>query len=225
MSTPEFETVSVQRAADIVTVSLERLTMPPQMFRELGSLFRSFAQDPALRAVVLRSAVQHFTYGLDVAATLSEHGAGLDGGASGGVALQRSICCLQDDIGRVAACPVPVVAAVHGRCMGGGIDLISACDVRLASVDAKFSVPETKADLGTLARLPALIGPVHTRELASAAKDISAARAQQIGLINDVYGDRSALDAAAEALAREIAANPLVATNKPYPSASYAHSA
>ncbi|HEY6559947.1 MAG TPA: enoyl-CoA hydratase-related protein [Polyangiaceae bacterium] len=224
MSASQFETVSVQRTADIVTVSLERLTMPPQMFRELGSLFRSFAQDPALRAVVLRSAVQHFTYGLDLAVTFSEHGVS-GGGASEGLALHHSICSLQDDIGAVAACPVKVVAAVHGRCIGGGIDLISACDVRLASVDAKFSVPETKADLGTLERLPALIGQAHTRELASTRQDISAARAQQIGLINDVYGDRSALDAAAEALAREIAANPLGATNKPYASAPCAHSA
>jgi enoyl-CoA hydratase len=225
MNASQFETVSVQRTANIVTVSLERLTMPPQMFRELGSLFRSFAQDPALRAVVLRSAVQHFTYGLDLAATFSEHGAVSGGGASEGLALHHSICSLQDDIGAVAACPVPVVAAVHGRCIGGGIDLIGACDVRLASVDAKFSVPETKADFGTLERLPALIGEAHTRELASTGKDISAARAQQIGLINDVYGDRSALDAAAEALAREIAANPAGATNKPYASSSCARSA
>jgi enoyl-CoA hydratase len=171
VSVSGFDTISVQRGADLVTVSLERLTMPPQMFRELGSLFRSFSADRALRGVVLRSAVQHFTYGLDPTAVFSQDGAEL-----------------ADAISAVAACPAPVLAAVHGRCMGSGVDLIRACDIRLASVDAKFS-----------GALPALQG----RD-----SEISAARAQLLGLVNDVYADRSALDAAAEAVAREISEKP-----------------
>jgi enoyl-CoA hydratase len=173
VSVAAFETISVQRGPDLVTVSLERLTMAPQMFRELGSLFRSFGQDRALRGVVLRSAVQHFSYGLDPTAVFSEDGAEL-----------------ADALSAVAACPATVLAAVHGRCMGSGVDLIRACDLRLASVDAKFSEPAP---------------PRQAR-----ADDISAARAQLLGLVNDVYADRSALDAAAEALAREISAKPAI---------------
>jgi enoyl-CoA hydratase len=92
------------------------------------------------------------------------------------------------------------------------VDLISACDIRLASADAKFSIRETKvamvADLGSLQRMPRLIAPGHLRELAFTGKDIDAARADKIGLVNDVYPDRAALDAAALALAKEIAAAP-----------------
>ena len=87
-------------------------------------------------------------------------------------------------------CPKPVIAAVHGYCIGGGVDLIAACDIRLASADAIFSVREAKmaivADLGSLQRLPAIIGAGHVAELAFTGKDIDAERARAIGLVNDV---------------------------------------
>jgi enoyl-CoA hydratase len=101
---------------------------------------------------------------------------------------------------------------VHGACIGGGVDLISACDVRLCTQDAKFSVKEVKvaivADLGSLQRLPPIIGQGHTRELALTGKTIDAARALRIGLVNDVLETPEALAAAAGAMAAEIAANP-----------------
>jgi enoyl-CoA hydratase len=107
---------------------------------------------------------------------------------------------------------VPVIAAVHGLCIGGGLDLISACDIRLASADARISLRETKiaivADLGSLQRLPAIIGQGHTRELAFTGKDVTAARAKEMGLINEIHADRAALHEAAQAMAAEIAANP-----------------
>ncbi len=119
---------------------------------------------------------------------------------------------LQRAFNAVAACPAPVVAAIHGWCIGGGLDLASACDLRLASADARFSLRETKvamvADLGSLQRLPRLIGQGATRELALTGKDIDATRALAIGLVNDVVADRAALDASARAWAQEIAGNP-----------------
>lgn len=105
-----------------------------------------------------------------------------------------------------------MIAAVHGWCIGGGVDLISAADIRYASADAKFSVREVKvamvADLGTLARLPAIIGDGHVRELALTGKNIDAARAEKIGLVNDVFESPEATLAAAHATAQEIAQNP-----------------
>ena len=119
--------------------------------------------------------------------------------------MQRSVTSLAD-------CPKPVIAAVHGYCIGGGVDLISACDIRLASADALFSVRETRvaivADLGSLQRLPGIIAKGHVAELAYTGKDVtSAARAKEIALVNDVLPDAEATQAAAWALAEEISAN------------------
>ena len=110
-----------------------------------------------------------------------------------------------------AVCPKPTIAAIHYWCIGGGIDLTTACDIRLCSVDSVFSVRETKiaivADVGTLQRLPGIIGRGHVNELVFTGKDIDAARAKEIHFVNEVYPDKAATVAAAQEMAREIAAN------------------
>ena len=123
-------------------------------------------------------------------------------------ALQRSITAVAD-------CRTPTIASIHGWCIGGGVDLISAVDIRYASADAKFSVREVKlsivADVGSLARLPYILSDGHLRELALTGKDIDAARAEKIGLVNEVLPDAEATLTAAHGTAAEIAANsPLV---------------
>jgi enoyl-CoA hydratase len=128
---------------------------------------------------------------------------------------RSSVHRMQASISSVADCPKPVVAAVHGYCIGGGVDLITACDIRVASADAVFSVRETKmaivADLGSLQRLPAIIGAGHLAELAYTGKDIAVERAKEIGLVNHVLPDAEAAVEAAQSLAAEIASNsPLV---------------
>jgi enoyl-CoA hydratase len=124
---------------------------------------------------------------------------------------RAEILRLQASVNTVAACPLPVIAAVHGYCIGGGVDLIAACDIRLASADALFSVREAKvaivADLGSLQRLPSIIGQGHVAELAYTGKDITAARAEAIGLVNEVHTDADQVLAAARSMAAEIAAN------------------
>jgi len=105
---------------------------------------------------------------------------------------------------------------VHGYCIGGGVDLITACDIRLASGDAIFSVRETKvaivADLGTLERLPRIVSAGHVAELAFTGKDIDAVRAEAIGLVNSLHGTSAEeVLAAATQLAEEIAANSPIA--------------
>ena len=122
-------------------------------------------------------------------------------------------CCgCRSTISAVADCRTPTIASVHGWCIGGGVDLISAVDIRYASADAKFSVREVKlaivADVGSLARLPLILSDGHLRELALTGKDIDAARAEKIGLVNDVFADADAALAGAHATAAEIAANP-----------------
>ena len=124
---------------------------------------------------------------------------------------------MQGAINAVADCRTPTIASVHGWCIGGGVDLISAVDIRYASADAKFSVREVKlaivADVGSLARLPLILTDGHLRELALTGKDIDAARAEKIGLVNDVYDDAEASLAAAHETAAEIAANPPLVVN------------
>jgi enoyl-CoA hydratase len=159
----------------------------------------------------------HFSVGLDLKAMGGLLAAGRPGNgeklsaAAQARAARTEILRLQHAITAVADCPKPVIAAVHGFCIGGGVDLITACDIRLASADAVFSVREAKvaivADLGSLQRLPRIVGAGHVAELAFTGKDIDADRARQIGLVNDVLPDSEAVLAAARALANEIAAN------------------
>ena len=206
--------LSCEISDHIATVTLTSKTMRAAFFTECGQMFRDLSTRDDLRAVIVRAAHEKaFTYGLDLASAFTELGPFLQGGLAGKrAALHRKIRDWQADITAVAECPVPVIAAVHGWCIGGGLNLVSACDIRLCSADARFSLRETRvaivADLGSLQRLPHIIGQGHTRELAYTGKDIDAERARAIGLVNDIYPDRAALDQGARALAQEIASNP-----------------
>ncbi|MGX7827816.1 crotonase/enoyl-CoA hydratase family protein [Actinokineospora sp. 24-640] len=188
--------------------------MGPDFWRELPVVFTALDADPEVRAVVLTGSGAHFSYGLDLPAMMPSWGDLLGGEA---LAAPRTrfldqIRALQEAVTSVAACRKPVIAAVSGWCIGGGVDVIAAADVRLASAEAKFSVREVKvaivADLGSLQRLAGIIGEGHVRELAYTGRDIDAARAERIGLVNDVYPDQGELLAAARAMAADIAANP-----------------
>lgn len=207
------EMLSVAVADHVATVTLLRPTMPPAFFHACEEAFQRLAGDREVRAVVVRSSAKAFSYGLDLPAAFQEHGHLFAGGTAATRAeLLATIRKLQRGFDAIAASPVPVICAIHGNCIGGGLDLAAACDVRLASSDAKISLREVKvaivADLGSLQRLPAIIGKGHTRELAFTGKTIDAERALRIGLVNDVYPTREELDAAAAAMAREIAKNP-----------------
>ena len=187
-------------------------------WRDLPAIVEELGDDDEVRAIVLAARGKHFTAGLD----LGEMGGGVAGvggekasQASRSAAFLKDVKRLQGAFTALEVCPKPVIAAVHGACIGGGIDMITACDIRLCSADAKFSVRETKiaivADVGTLQRLPRVISRGHANELALTGKDIDAQRAKEIGLVNDVLPDAEAVLKAARDMAAEIAANsPLV---------------
>jgi len=213
-----FEVVVAEHAEHVAEVTLigpgKGNTMGPDFWRELPEIFGQLDADDSVRAVVVTGAGKNFSFGLDLIAMADEFSPVL---AEGAKARQRTdfhatIRRMQAAITAVADCRKPVVTAVSGWCIGGGVDLISAADIRYASSDAKFSVREVRvgmvADVGSLARLPAIIGDGHLRELALTGKDIDAERAAKIGLVNDVFSDQSAVLAAARATAAEIAANP-----------------
>jgi enoyl-CoA hydratase len=188
--------------------------MGPAFWAEMPEAFAWLDAAPEVRAVVLRGEGEHFSYGLDLATMGGELSQVVGDGA---LAKERTdflgaIERLQRAMSCVAACRKPVVAAIAGWCVGGGVDLVTACDVRLCAADAKFSVREVKlamvADVGTMARLPAIVGQGHARLLALTGDDVDAARALRIGLVEDVYDSHGALFEAATGLARRIAANP-----------------
>ncbi|MBX7452767.1 crotonase/enoyl-CoA hydratase family protein [Mycolicibacterium sp. 3033] len=214
-----YEALTVDVADHIAQVTLigpgKGNAMGPAFWAELPVVFADLDADPDVRAIVLTGSGKNFTYGLDLAA-MGGTLAGVMGG-DGATAKPRAdfhkhLKSMQQSITAVADCRTPTIAAVHGWCIGGGVDLISAVDIRYASADAKFSVREVKlaivADVGTLARLPMILNDGHMRELALTGRDIDAARAEKIGLVNDVYTDAEATLAAARATAAEIAANP-----------------
>jgi enoyl-CoA hydratase len=177
----------------------------------------AIAGEADIRAVVVAARGPHFTVGLDLVAMSGMTGPSTSAGSappsmaararSSHAAIRRmqaSVTCLAD-------CALPTIAAIQGYCLGGGVDLAAACDIRLASADATFSVRETKvaivADLGSLQRLPAIIGQGHVAELAYTGKDITAERAATIGLVNHVADDPDGVREEAKSMADEIAAN------------------
>jgi enoyl-CoA hydratase len=220
----ESDVLAIEQQGPVATLWLDRPearnAMGPAFWADLPRAMDQLGSADDVRVVVVAARGPHFSVGLDLKAMGSVL-AGDSGAARGPSAPDSSaaraaktlheVRRLQAAISSVADCPKPTVATVHGYCIGGGVDLISACDIRLAADDAVFSVRETKiaivADLGSLQRLPAIIGAGNVAELAFTGKDIGAARAREIGLVNDVIEGRAeTLDAAFE-LAAEIAAN------------------
>ncbi|MEO5680049.1 MAG: crotonase/enoyl-CoA hydratase family protein [Acidimicrobiales bacterium] len=219
------DVLSIERDGHVATLWLDRPeqhnAMGPSFWADLPGAMAELDQDPAVRVVVLAARGRHFTAGLDLAAMAGDLIGDLSGNeessspAARAAAFLRAVGRLQQAITSVERCAKPVIAAVHGACIGGGVDLITACDIRLCSANATFSVRETRlamvADVGTLQRLPRIVGRGHAAELALTGRDIGAERARAIGLVNDVLADVHALHAAAAALAGEIAANPPLA--------------
>lgn len=188
--------------------------MGPDFWREMPEAFAALDAEASVRAVIVRGDGKHFSYGLDLTAMMSDLGPHLTGEnlVAARTRLLELIVRMQQACDRVARCRKPVIAAVDGWCIGGGVDLISACDVRLCTDAAKFSVREVKlaivADMGSLQRLPRIIGHGHARELAYTGRDIDAARALRIGLVSEVFATQDALLESARAMARDIASNP-----------------
>ncbi len=188
--------------------------MGPDFWREMPLLFDAIDRDEAVRVVVIRGEGDHFSYGLDLTGMIGELGSQISGH---NLAAERArfldlVGSMQQACDRVARCRKPVIAAIHGWCIGAGLDLASACDIRLCSAEAKFSLREVKvaivADIGSLQRLPRIIGEGRTRELALTGRDIDSSAALRMGLVNDSFETSELMLAATRSMAREIAANP-----------------
>ena len=186
----------------------------PDFWRECPEVFTKLSKDDSVRAIVVYGQGEHFTFGLDLKAMLPVLMPLL---APPNLAKQRTelyelVLDLQRSADSIESCKKPVICCLHGQTIGGGVDIATACDIRLASADTKVSVREVRvamvADLGTLQRLPRIVGQGLARELAYTGADVDATRAQAIGLVNHVFADKAALLEGAREMARKIAENP-----------------
>ena len=223
------EAIAIERRNGVGTLWLnrpeKRNAMNEALWTGLTAGLEALESDGETRAIVLAGHGHSFCVGLDLALLGGGKNSGdasggdakeggFSGALSGATANLRQLAntkSIQASITRIAKTSVPVIAAIHGWCIGGGLDIATACDIRIASKDALFGIRETKigivADVGTLQRLPKIVTAGHVAELAYTGKDIDAARAEKIGLVNEVHADAKATYQAAFDMALEIAAN------------------
>jgi enoyl-CoA hydratase len=212
-SVNEYKAFRVELADKVAQVVIDRPekinAMNADFWAEIIDVFRWVDDTDEVRVVVLSGAGPHFSSGIDLQ-LLAQVGAqlGKDVGRNA-EQLRRKILSLQASFNAVDHCRKPVIAAIQGYCLGGAIDLISACDMRYCSADARFSIKEIDmgmaADVGTLQRLPRIIGDGMMRELAYTGRTLDGAEAQAIGLVNRVYENPEALMEGVNELALQIA--------------------
>ena len=212
---PEFTALDVQLHDGVATIALNRPdkanAMNGAMWLEIKTAMEWLDETPQARVGVLCANGKLFTAGIDLA-MLAGLGAMMADECTGRARekLRRLILDLQDSFNAIERCRKPVLAAIHGACIGGGIDLITACDMRYCSADAYFSVKEIDvgltADVGTLQRLPRIVGEGMARELAYTGRNVGGAEAQAIGLVNRCYENPEALRAGVLEIAASIAA-------------------
>ncbi|QHV93727.1 crotonase/enoyl-CoA hydratase family protein [Spirosoma endbachense] len=216
-----YKALSLTDAAGVMTVTLlgpgKGNAMGPEFWEELPKAMDEINRRPDIRCIVFRGSGDHYSYGLNLPQMMPRLATMTTGTV---VAHQRTdlmaqIRQMQSGFQKMHESPKPVIVAVHGWCIGGGVNMIAAADIRLCSRDAKFSLREAKLaitpDIGGLQFLPTIIGQGFTREMAFTGADYDAAFAERIGLVNHVYDTPDQLFDAAATLARQIADNPATA--------------
>lgn len=215
----QYSAFNVELVDKIAHVQIDRPekinSMNAAFWSEIVEIFQWIDDTDEVRVVVLSGAGKHFSSGIDLmmlAGVANELGKDVGRNAR---LLRRKILTLQASFNAVDNCRKPVLAAIQGYCLGGAIDLIAACDMRYAAEDAQFSIKEIDigmaADVGTLQRLPRIIGDGMLRELAYTGRTFGADEARGMGLVNRVYSDNASLLDGVMGIAREIASKSPIA--------------
>jgi enoyl-CoA hydratase len=193
-------------------------TMHPVFWRELAEILEMLHRTATARALVISSTGKHFTAGMALDVFGGSEGSGAiinETSAVGRANIAPLVVEMQGTFTQIEQLRMPVIAAIHGGCIGGGLDMVCACDIRLASADAFFCIQEINigmtADVGTLQRLPKLIPEGIVHEMAYTGRRLGAARALAAGLVNEVFDSQEAMLSAAMLMAEEIAGKPPVA--------------
>ncbi len=194
----------------------KRNAMNWPFWKDLPNVVNDLEKDKAIRSVVILGNGKSFSTGLDIEDFFTQFGDSLTGAiADKREELFQLILTLQEGFKRINASEKVYICGVHKHCIGGGLDLMVACDIRLATKDASISLRETRvaivADMGSLNRLPQIIGMGNTRMLAFTGRDISGEEAHRMGLVSEIYDTFEELEKKSIDLATEIAANPSIA--------------
>ncbi len=185
-------------------------------WRDLPLIVAELEADPEVRVVIVAARGKSFSTGLDLVDFFEQKQSTFQSEtADGREELYKMILEMQSGMNRMAEGQNIYIAAVHKHCIGGGLDLIAACDIRLASRDASISLREAKvaivADMGSLNRLPGIIGMGYTRLMAYTGRDFSGEECKAMGLVEEVFENQAELMEGARKLAEEISANSSIA--------------
>ncbi len=209
----------LEKEGNIATLYLnkpdKRNAMDWSFWRDLPLAIEDINRDPDIHCFLIAGEGKSFSTGLDLDSFFNEFQSIVQGEiADTREQFYHLILTMQKGINAVYDSPKPSISLVQKHCIGGALDLISATDIRYASEDASFSLREAKvgivADMGSLQRLPAIIGQGNTRELALTGKDIDATEALRMGLVTRVYPTLEELIQAGKKTAKEIAENPTI---------------
>lgn len=216
MALPRFAHLALDLADGVLSLCLNRPdsanALNESLWHELRTSLQWADKESSVRVIVLSGAGRHFCAGIDLSMLQSLAGTGENAdGAREREALRSLILGLQDCLSAIERCRKPVLAAVHGACLGAGLDLVACCDMRYATRDARFAIKEIElgmvADVGSLQRLPRLMPDGLAREMAYTGRSLCGAEASQHGFCNACFDSPAALMEAVMSTARRIAAN------------------
>lgn len=210
---PQYETLNLTVNNHIAVIKFNRPEKANALnkvaWTELRAIFEELDNDEEVRVIILGGEGKHFCSGIDLSLLMEIIHSEMQCDARLRENLRKQILDLQASISAIERCSKPVLAAISGGCIGAGVDIISACDMRYASEDAFFTIKELDmgmvADLGTLQRLPKLIPDGIMRELAFTGRNVSGKEAQHIGLVNQCFDNRENLMTSVFELANTIA--------------------
>ncbi|MEO0412236.1 MAG: crotonase/enoyl-CoA hydratase family protein [Pseudomonadota bacterium] len=216
-----YSTLALSVDAGVARVTLcrpdELNTMTPTFWEEMITVFGEIDGRSDVRCVIISSTGKHFTAGLDLKSFADLAGDdSLDAGRQR-EKFRRKVKRMQESFSVIDQCRVPVIAVIQGGCIGGGVDLVTACDMRVMSEEAYFTIQEINigivADVGTLQRMPEQLPPAIMRELAYTGRKLKSEEAARYGFVNAVAADHAGALSKADDLAAEIAAkSPLAMT-------------
>jgi enoyl-CoA hydratase len=216
MEPKDFKTIKIDLDGPLAWLRLNRPdkanAFNHELWDEIGAAAAFIDRQPQVRVAILCGEGKHFTAGIDLELLDQQNRSvgQIDCPARARELILQFIEHAQGAFTRIEQMRVPVIAAVHGACIGAGVDLVAACDLRYATADARFCIKEVDlavvADVGTLQRLRHVIGLATLTELTYTAETFDGRKAQAIGLTGGTYATREQLYAAAEKLARTIAA-------------------